>query len=299
MPLSGLVEPRYPCRHLWHFGKNVGMFEKGIDSYWHHVIDDCAHSEKALAYQRCHNPLAVQDFVMVTDTTTGKVYRNKHCAECNDVWSYVMLKLVVNCKDSLSLTDVSTKEDRENYVMENCSLTSFPPDKRMGVSYCIPDTRVMSTCNVTGTWDVYDKEIETRCVVNSYDQNKIFKFFSVSGVFYFANVYCFLCNVNSKVQRVDTCKILEDDKGSKSGMISLNFILDFESNVWGEETILAEKRACHSTQIWDPYTVSVSNRVILVMLNKEHCITFYFVFRLSVDKWLGLRIKFQLKFLLL
>jgi hypothetical protein len=136
----------------------------------------------------------------------------------------------------------------------------------------------MSTCNVTGTWDVYDKEIETRCVVNSYDQNKIFKTFSDSGVFYFANVYCFLCNVNSKVQRVDTCEILEDDKGSKSGIISFRFILDFESNVWGEGDILPEEKSCHSTHIWDPYTVSVSNLVILVMINNVNkCITCYFV----------------------
>jgi hypothetical protein len=230
------------------------MNEQFWSNSWYHVIDGCPDSEKALAYQRCNKPIEVQDFVIVIDTQAGNVYKNKHCAECNNIMNYEKLKLIIDCINPFVLTTFKTHDEREQYVMENCSLRSYPPDRRVGLSYCIPESIVISTCNTSGTWDIYDKDIERGCLVNSYDQNKIFKRFYSSYIQYYANVYCFLCNVDSKEHKIDVCELPDESADDKSGRVSFSFIID--TSEWENDNGLTEQKMCSELQVWDPFMVS-------------------------------------------
>jgi hypothetical protein len=253
MPLSGDFGPKYPCRHLWDFGKDVAVPRAEFGDNWYHVIDACPNFAEDPSYQKCNQPTEIQDYVMVTETRTGRVYRNKHCAECNGIRNYVSLNLRIVCKDMLSMAKLSTQRQREKYVMENCSLMVHLKTKIKGMSHCVPKSETITTCNITGKWDFYNKELDEGCKANNIDRNTIFMNFP--GGNYYANVYCYLCNVNSLFHKeVDTCEISNERKDDKSGIISLFVILD--ANLWTEETVANEGGRCQLTQIWDPYMVS-------------------------------------------
>jgi hypothetical protein len=257
MPLSGSVDPKYPCRHLWDFGKNIVALNKNHDFYWYHVIDGCPNLEKAISYLRCYKPTQIQDYVMVTDKKTGRVYRNKHCADCNGIQNYEKLNLRIECEDSDSLMKLVTNHQREKYLMENCSFGAHLSGKIKGPSHCIPQTHLISTCNTTGSWNFYDKEILEGCLAKGSDQSTIFRHVGddyFEQLAHYANVYCFLCNGNFHVKSVETCKQTDEKNGQKSGLIPLHIILD--TTILDEDTSTSRETTCHSTQIWDPFTVS-------------------------------------------
>jgi hypothetical protein len=253
MQLSGVFGPKYPCRHLWEFGKDVAIPSTDYDDNWYHVIDGCPNFMQDPYYQKCYQPTKIEDYVMVSETKTGRVYRNKHCAECNRIRNYERLDLRIKCKDMLSMTKLSTQKEREKYVMENCSVMAHLNKKIKGMSHCVPQSKTITKCNKTGSWDIYNKEIVEGCKNNYIGQNT--NFIKVPG-YYYANVYCFLCNGKSRLHELDTCTISDEGKDDKSDIISLSVILD--QNIWVDETVATEEERCQLTHIWDPYMVSLS-----------------------------------------
>lgn len=248
MPIIENFVTRYPCQHLWNFGKNTkGVIYDSEISYWHHVIDECPDKRKARLYMKCYNPQEIQDYVIVSDSKTGKLYRNKHCAECNGIKEYVNLKLRVMCPDLLSVTNLNNIVDRDRFLLKHCSLMSFPPAKSFGLSNCVPKSNIISVCNYTEKWDFYDKEIEKGCTTESPFENKVFKTrldISKRNI-YFANLYCFLCNTATSTAKTDVCDIEKYDIGMKSDFISLFGILD-DAQLWETEPVTVET-VCDST----------------------------------------------------
>ncbi|XP_053403082.1 uncharacterized protein LOC123555935 [Mercenaria mercenaria] len=250
MPLAGFVKPKYPCIPLSHFGKDAVVL---YDRTSYHVITDCLDMVKAIAYPKCFQPSEVQDFVIVSDPRNGRVYRNKHCAECNDVQNYVNWKLRVQCPDMSQLGYVENDKDREKYLMENCSLLPLPLEARSAdMSRCVQDSDVISTCNVTGNWDQYDRGIEEACMKTREDQNALFTNYIVDiGIYkYFASVYCYICNVAKHLKKIDVCEIDNDKKYRSGSVSSLSAIL--VTKMWEDNTAISNSR-CKSTDIWDQY----------------------------------------------
>ena len=256
MPISGLIEPKYPCRRLSDFGRNVDRLRYGQSNHWYHVIDDCPNLTKTLAFKNCFEPKEVNDYVIVFDPKKEKLYRNKHCAECNGIFRYGEFKIQANCRDILSLlTNLSSIQETQNFLMDMCSLVSFPPDDFTSVSHCLPETEMISTCNKTGVWNFYDDEIEKACLTKRTGQNVLYRSIIGKGTFYrdFANVYCFLCNVPKGTKEINVCDQDDNDDG-KSSRISFHAIIDTKS--WREDDEFIKEAMCHPTQIWDSFRVS-------------------------------------------
>jgi hypothetical protein len=256
MPSSTSVEPKYACKQLWHFGKLVdAMYRAKENDHWYRVVDECPDKTDASSYQKCYTPTEIQDYVIVVDKKNGKLYRNKYCAECNGIHNYDKLNLRVDCPDInyVNSFDKLITEGRESYIMENCSIVSLPPPRRIGPSRCLPKTKVISECNITGQWDFFDNDIKRGCITQG--QNMVFKVsydrFGLEK--HYANVFCFLCNVPSATNKTDICKIIHSVENMKGSMVNFYAILDL--NMWGDNELITEDTICDSKQIWDPFSV--------------------------------------------
>jgi hypothetical protein len=257
MPSSTPVEPKYPCKHLWDFGKlGENMHRTKGDDNWYNVINECPDEIDANPYQKCYTPKDIQDYVIVVDNKKGKLYRNKYCAECNGIKNYDQLNLRIVCpgKNYVSYFDQLKTEERHSYIMENCSIASLPPTWRTGQSRCWPKTEVISACNMTGKWDFYDNDIEKGCMTQG--QNMVFRVSDRFGLEnHYANVYCFLCNTPAATNKTDLCKTINTVDNMKTTLVSFYAILDL--NAWeDDEAMKKDNTKCDSMQIWDPFSVN-------------------------------------------
>ena len=113
-----------------------------------------------------------------------KLYRNKHCAVCNNVTVSDDKRIslaVTQCEQNTFDINVyrSIAEIQETLTMSKCNL-------RFDLNYdgeICPDYNTISQCNVTGMWDVWDEEVEKTC--KSYDRKFLV----------FKNIFCYACNI--------------------------------------------------------------------------------------------------------
>lgn len=269
-PFATAGQLKYPCINL--LVLNDSSFLSDTDTnVWYHAIDRCPDMFSNLAHYRCYHPMNLQDLVVVSDPANGKVYKNKHCAICNGVYNYLNWKLKLFC-DDIFLQSFQTTEERDNYIFQNrkkCPVYPVPADeKNTEISRCYPVSQVRGKCNVTGLWDVYDKNIEDACLFNSKNQNVIYTK-QASNYFFvnlkYRNVYCFLCNSPKNAQRNDLC--LQD--GSIDGRISSkSFSVVFDSRL-DEDPV--ENYPCKQMEIWDPFRVkSLFIFTLVILISKKY-----------------------------
>lgn len=137
---------------------------------------------------RCEHPELFTDifsYVPVVDTNTLMSYQNRFCAQChgvnmNDIVSwYVNISCLhdwYNPQDLFeNVRDIEkTKDCNMIYMLPNVTGLTLPKCER-----------IISTCNETGLWKSYDREIENGCLgyTTIYD-------------FKYKNVFCYMCNTN-------------------------------------------------------------------------------------------------------
>ena len=132
--------------------------------------------------------------VPVTSRKTGLTYRNIHCLRCNEE-SGVKIEpwdIEIQCQEFADFNFLSSYEEvieqaergRCNISYSSIAVNSLWDD----VCYGSPklnnsDTsKVINKCNVTGTWNVFDPDIEYMCKM--YDNKfRVFK-----------NIFCYMCN---------------------------------------------------------------------------------------------------------
>ena len=127
----------------------------------------------------------LDSLVPVTEPLTNTHYKNKYCAYCNGVLttSYLITwKLLVYSNQYVSFSTKNivstTKETRGNIFF-------IPPDT-VKVRQCT-SSYTIGTCNVTGDWNVYDKDFETACDIYLDPYTDPF------GITY-KNIFCYSCN---------------------------------------------------------------------------------------------------------
>lgn len=119
----------------------------------------------------------------VTSKETRFTYKNKFCAECyNDLnienWSFGSI-----CEDFIDFNFMSSFDEIiQNAIIKKCKFGSF--SKNAYVRGCDKNRNIdiISTCNVSGTWETYDPNIEWACV--NYEN-----FYGM-----FRNIFCYICN---------------------------------------------------------------------------------------------------------
>ncbi|XP_071176205.1 uncharacterized protein [Mytilus edulis] len=119
----------------------------------------------------------------VTSKETRFTYKNKFCAECyNDLnienWSFSSI-----CESFTDFNFMSSFDEIiQNAIIKKCKFGSF--SKNAYVRGCDKNrnTDIISTCNVSGTWETYDPSIEWACI--NYEN-----FYGM-----FRNIFCYICN---------------------------------------------------------------------------------------------------------
>ncbi|XP_069114790.1 uncharacterized protein [Argopecten irradians] len=124
----------------------------------------------------------------ITDTTNKITYRNVFCAICNSRQeeNLIAWSANVNCTSSSTPEPKSLRELMESVASnKQCNLL-FEPPRNMTLAKC--DTLgLVSECNVTGRWTVFDDDMDRACT--SYR--------SVYRSTY-QNIHCYMCNVNDE-----------------------------------------------------------------------------------------------------
>ncbi|XP_076079200.1 uncharacterized protein LOC143049467 [Mytilus galloprovincialis] len=141
--------------------------------------------------------------IPVSSNKTGLIYRNIHCLKCHkeSVEDLILWSLNLECEYDrfedynylASYNDIIEKAKNEN-----CSI-AFEPNDKISKRKCVPDSKTtaldkISSCNISGTWQNYDHDIDVAC--QSYDH----------AYFSFKNVFCYLCNPPSDTgDLISTC----------------------------------------------------------------------------------------------
>ncbi|XP_071081450.1 uncharacterized protein [Haliotis cracherodii] len=194
-------------------------------SYTEDLAEKCEHGE--LGY--------VQDGRLVTAPhpfNTSVTFRNKYCAACYDVNNYTPWDVYINCRedfDSSNYTDINSLIRSAGEI--HCSISTNIKNKDY-YNTCFLGRKMVSTCNVTGLWQEYNKSIEEACH-SYYNPTRM----------YYKNIFCHLCNgePEQELKCPSECHI---HKVAEFSVTSFAALLNFENSdaevvlsPWGQEGI--------------------------------------------------------------
>ena len=167
----------------------------------YYIIDTCPDKETSEAVvEKCsgESQELLEDFVWVTDSDTGRIYRNTFCAGCHGVTNFVLWDLSTDC--------IAVVNDASNFrsaktLPNECRLLVSPSKyiKDASTKLCVFPSE--SKCNITGVWQTYDADIEEKCQAfeSPYVKSNTF------NAWVYRNVFCFLCNKDPLETKTDAC----------------------------------------------------------------------------------------------
>ena len=132
------------------------------------IVTKCSSNPNSLANDPCssdQNSDTFSDILPVTDNTTNKTYRNRKCAICNQVakaklviWQPQLICVKTDAVQSM----LKSEKDLIQFAKKSsyCDITYFMPDESVAPVIC---EQVVSVCNVTGNWPIYDHVFSTAC----------------------------------------------------------------------------------------------------------------------------------------
>ena len=118
------------------------------------------------------------------------MYRNVHCARCNneDDIDIVLFELQIQCHDQFDINAFKNLQDAWKTTYRNtCSVFYIPPyELASNVKHCPKQKHMISHCNATGLWSIedYDPQIEWAC---EHFKSLVYKL-------HYKNIYCYICN---------------------------------------------------------------------------------------------------------
>lgn len=118
---------------------------------------------------------------LVNNSDLSVTYLNEYCATCNKVGDVIKWNAKIRCPNETDFNYLSTyQEIIELATRESCNIryySTLNPD-------CLAESdKIISTCNVSGSWLKYDKQIDKACQSSYFAPIGIFK-----------NMYCMMCN---------------------------------------------------------------------------------------------------------
>ncbi|CAC5413171.1 unnamed protein product [Mytilus coruscus] len=149
------------------------------------MLSTCLHNTRSTLNELCVKRRSIQQRIQdapVTSRLTRISFRNKFCALCSNETDYIPwdVDLIYTCNGASEY--LTAKYVVETIASQKCGTIKYRPGIK-GVIQCNkPDFSLIHTCNVTGTWLKFDKDIEFAC--NKFE-NK-FK--------YYKNIFCYICN---------------------------------------------------------------------------------------------------------
>ena len=189
------------------------------------------------------------DYVWISDTRTGHIYQNRHCAACHGIQEYRAWRIGTTCEEVMTMSTDNTEETIMS--SDRCDVFNEPPSTeaaRVESARCyIPD---VYQCNVTGMWQTYDSKIERACMLTNwiYFDNPSDYFFSPS---IYRNLFCYICNTNTDPLSVNQ-NCLGDHAARSVNVGSFVAFIDF---AMGGQSARAIESKCQMNEVLDTYTV--------------------------------------------
>lgn len=208
------------------------------------VVDSCPITETNIeVIEGCHasNMTDIIHMIWVSDITTGKVFQNQFCAECNGVTSFIHWHLRTDCLNAL-LDNFSVSLDIMVHS-KYCSIIREIPKSAISTAekyQCL--VQDVSSCNETGLWENFNHNINNACdafTMPYYDKRT---------TYVYKNVYCFICNALKEETSFPVCSV-----GDFRTSFSFSLLLD--SRRYMQTTEDASDYNCEVEEVYDPYLV--------------------------------------------
>lgn len=203
------------------------------------VIDACPSD---LTESSCSLGKELLDLLFVSDIRDGRTYRNRKCAECNNVYDVVTWQLSILCIDENAVVRQSSNQNElSKVILEQCHIRNIPPpelENDIRLYECLSDA--VSWCNNT---NFHNEDLAQQCETIDPSHRHIFFLNKVSA---YQNHYCYACN-NPTVPPKKVCS--ERAKANNGLAVSFFTILDhdyFEKKATGK---------CKLHQVYDPFAV--------------------------------------------
>ena len=205
--------------------------------------------------------VALYDVLPCSNPDSQQVFRNKYCALCNGV----------NLTDleyfQVALTGVTTIP--LSYMTDTSLVQRALSDEGININFYSTETqeiytrtctKYVDTCNITGNWTHYDKDMEMACKMYTstiYLQTMRFK-----------NIFCAFCN-GIEITDIYCVKYSQDNVITVfgfSGLLKLNVLMMKEEKKDGN--------TCNKEQFYDELAVS-NNMCILVNVTDQNIISIF------------------------
>ncbi|XP_048244115.1 uncharacterized protein LOC125371690 [Haliotis rufescens] len=209
-------------------------------SDWYYMIRSCADTPTPGLVQECLDQHSKdwEHQVPVEDARTGDLYRNKFCALCNNVTLFNNWDTQIKCSLYPSgFKEAKSAEETYNIALEaSICYIKFLPTSHTVLRPCnYREESVISSCNVTGQWEVYDKRVIEACERFTHVVNGKYR-----------NVFCYLCNTNDDWRYILNEYVLQPAVVDSVGLTSL---LNFRQKTL--EVFEPRKNGCGRKQLYD------------------------------------------------
>ena len=226
-------------------------FIDGIKNYF--IIDHCPTAVEDLDIQeRCHGlkKSKLDDYMWVSDTSTGEIFQNYNCAKCHGVNDWRAWNIRTQCN---YLEDTSFVNMTATLYSADCNIINEAPDdlaSKTNKDRCF--TPYITVCNQTGLWTEYDEFIDAECQRNTvpYFQNN----FLVMDIY--KNIFCYACNTADFSSAGLICPTRDSDTSTKFPGLSINALIDFTGRQEeAKENGQVHDEVCAVDQVHDKYMV--------------------------------------------
>ena len=241
--------------------RNYDGFSYGIKFYY--ITGSCPARETDQDIQHgClgTNRTTLDDYVWVFDAATGKIFQNRHCAECHGIKAWEPFNISAHC---INTVDNSFDNLTSSLLSNDCNIINEISDGHAAMTEtyrCF--TPAISSCNQTGQWRKYDVDIDAAC------QRNTVPFFqpNFNKMIIYKNIFCYVCNVELISGADLVCPIIHTD-GRFTGT-SFDALINYKDASQTEEKSVDS--VCTVDQIYDKYMVGLHFFLFVMRVSSYH-----------------------------
>ncbi|CAC5393414.1 MTH [Mytilus coruscus] len=157
-----------------------------LSKFYFSMINTCPNGTDKKLTQLCENDTNLAtDLSLVPVTSVSRTtYRNIHCAQCHNETDTESWTVDINCEKFADFNFLSSFEEIADMVKEKrCTVRYVQQNENYKARKCQPiNENLIGRCNITGTWQKYDYNIDWAC-----------HFLQLPFDIY-KSVFCLLCN---------------------------------------------------------------------------------------------------------
>ena len=232
-------------------------FVDGINSYF--ITDRCpAHERDADIRENCNGikKSTLNDYIWVSDTLTGKIFQNHHCARCHDIKEWKTWNIKTQCN---SVNETSFLNITATLYSDNCNIINIAPDDIAGWSdsdRCFIPT--IWYCNQTGNFKIQNDFLHRGCNFNMIsdflkENSNVVPGYLTEKIIIDTSklINCYGCS-DGDVRSTKILCLARLTRKDRSPCIGFSALIDYR----GAQKDQGRSSVCALDQIYDAYMVS-------------------------------------------